>query len=70
MVPKLPKIDTPTFVYWGAHDPVIKSDWSDNIGEFFSSITVEIAEDAGHFVHYEVPERSAKKIESFFGNLK
>jgi pimeloyl-ACP methyl ester carboxylesterase len=69
MVPKLPKIDTPTFVYWGAHDPVIKSEWSDNIGEFFSNISVEIAEDAGHFVHYEVPDRAAEKVAAFFSGL-
>jgi pimeloyl-ACP methyl ester carboxylesterase len=70
MVPKLPKIATPAFVFWGAHDPVIKAEWSDNIGDFFSNITVEIAEDAGHFVHYEVPDQSARKIAAFFGSLK
>lgn len=69
MVPKLPKIDVPTFVLWGRHDPVIKAEWTDNLDDFFSDVTVEIAEDAGHFVHYEVPDLAAGKMAAFFGRL-
>ena len=70
MVPKLPKIKVPTHVYWGRHDPVIKAEWTDNLGDFFENVAIEIAEDAGHFVHYELPEQSAEKMAAFFGNLQ
>jgi len=65
--PSLPPIDLPTHVLWGRHDPVIKAEWTDNIGESFRDIIVEIAEDAGHFVHYEAPDLAAKRIAAFFG---
>ena len=64
--PPLRAIETPTFVYWGRHDPVLKSEWVDNIDKSFSNATIEIAEDAGHFVHYEKPEASAERIRAFF----
>jgi len=64
--PTLPPIETPTFVLWGRHDPVIKAEWSDTIGEHFTQATVEIAADAGHFVHYEQPDLAAEKISTFF----
>lgn len=67
LMPKLPKIEVPAHALWGRHDPVIKAEWSDNIGDFFESITVEIAQEAGHFVHYEQPDLSAEGIASFFG---
>lgn len=68
--PKLAHIDTPTFVYWGRHDNVLKPEWADNLDETFSNLTVQIAEDAGHFVHYEVPDIAAQKVAMFFTNLK
>ena len=67
--PKLPPIDIPTFILWGRHDPVIKADWSDNVGETFTRATVEIAENAGHFVHYEDPALAAGKMAAFFAGL-
>jgi len=67
--PKLPPIETPTFVLWGRHDPVLKSEWADKIGEHFTQSTVEFAEDAGHFVHYESPKLAAQKMSTFFEDL-
>lgn len=67
--PKLPPIALPTYILWGRHDPVIKAEWSDNVHEAFSNATVEIADNAGHFVHYEQPELAASKISAFFEDL-
>ncbi|MGB7183958.1 MAG: alpha/beta hydrolase [Burkholderiaceae bacterium] len=67
--PLLPPITTPSYVFWGRHDPVIKAQWADNIGDSFLDVTVEIAEDAGHFVHYEMPDHAAQKIAAFFSRL-
>ena len=67
--PRRPKITPPTHVYWGAKDPVLRAEWSDAMGDYFYDVTVEIAEDAGHFVHYETPEASQARIIRFFEGL-
>ena len=64
--PKLAAIETPTFMLWGRHDPVIKAEWADKVDDHFTRATVEIAEDAGHFVHYEAPVLAAEKMAQFF----
>ncbi len=69
LAPKPQPIDLPTYVYWGAHDPVLKAEWADNIPEYFPNATVEVAEDAGHFVHYETPAAAAERIARFFAPL-
>lgn len=62
-----PPIGVPTRVFWGAHDPVLKAVWADRLGEFFSGdLQVDIAPDAGHFVHCETPERAGEEIARFF----
>lgn len=67
--PVLPRIGLPTHVLWGRHDPILKVEWVDRLPEFFADLTVEIAEDAGHFVHYEQPDRAARAIAGFFAAL-
>jgi pimeloyl-ACP methyl ester carboxylesterase len=64
--PRVPKIDVRTHFLWGRHDPVIKAEWADNVGDYFSNATVEFAEEAGHFVHYEAPDLAADRITAFF----
>ncbi len=68
-VPALPKIALPTRIMWGRHDPVLKAEWIDRLGEFFESPEITIAEDAGHFVHYETPAAAASAIRAFFERL-
>jgi epoxide hydrolase 4 len=67
--PKPPKIAVPTRVLWGRHDPVLKAEWADCLPEYFTDIKVGFAEDAGHFVHYEVPDLAAAEVDAFFGGL-
>jgi pimeloyl-ACP methyl ester carboxylesterase len=61
------KIRTRTHVLWGRHDPVLKSEWSDVLGETFTDFTLDFAENSAHFVHYEEPDLAAREIEKFFG---
>jgi pimeloyl-ACP methyl ester carboxylesterase len=68
-VPPMPKITVPTRVLWGRHDPILKAEWVDRLGEFFEDPQVSIAEDAGHFVHYETPDAAAAEIAAFFDRL-
>ena len=65
-----PRIDVPTRVFWGADDPVLKAEWSDNLGDCFGDLReVDIVSEAAHFVHYEQPERTNEEIIRFFNSL-
>lgn len=67
--PKPPKIRQPARVFWGRHDPVLRSDWIDVVPEYFEDVEASIAEDAGHFVHYETPDPAAAEIDRFFKRI-
>lgn len=64
--PRRPRIEAPTYVYWGARDPILRAEWSDQLDLYFSDLTLEIAAEAGHFVHYETPEPANERIVRFF----
>jgi pimeloyl-ACP methyl ester carboxylesterase len=64
--PPLPRIELPTRIMWGRHDPILKAAWVDRLPEYFRDPEVTIAEDAGHFVHYETPEPASAAIAAFF----
>ena len=68
--PALDKITVPTRMLWGAHDPVLKAEWRDRLGEYFDDIRVDVTEEAGHFVHYEAPELANREIAAFFEELR
>jgi pimeloyl-ACP methyl ester carboxylesterase len=67
--PRPPKITQPTRVFWGRHDPVLRSDWIDVVPDYFEDVEASIAEDAGHFVHYETPDPAAAEIDRFFTRI-
>ena len=60
------RIKVPTRVVWGRHDPILKAEWADALPDAFEDVSVDIAEDCGHFVHYENPDRAASEIATFF----
>ena len=68
--PELPKIETPTRVLWGESDSVLRIEWADRLGDYFSNLTFSPAGGAGHFVHYEKPEVANREISDFFGALR
>jgi pimeloyl-ACP methyl ester carboxylesterase len=63
----VPRIACPSRFLWGRHDPVLRFEWSDRLGEYFADLTLECAEDAGHFVHFEVPKLANDRLLTFFG---
>lgn len=67
--PSLPAITIPTRVRWGASDKVLKVEWADRLGEYFSSFDFEPVAAAGHFVGYERPHYAVEQISEFFGGL-
>ena len=68
-LPPPPPISIPTRVFWGEHDPLFKKSWTDRLPEFFSNLDFSFAPDAGHFVHYETPDRAAEEIRRFFTRI-
>lgn len=64
--PELPKIDVPTRFFWGEEDPLIKIEWANRLGDYFSDFSFKAASGAGHFVHYEQPEAANQEIIDFF----
>lgn len=61
----IPKIEAPTYFLWGAHDPVLRFEFADKLGDYFARHTLEKAEEAGHFVHFEVPELANARLAAF-----
>ncbi len=67
--PPVAPITLPTRVFWGEHDPLFKQSWTDRLPEFFSDLEFSFSPEAGHFVHYETPDRASAEIRRFFLRL-
>ena len=61
----MPKVKAPTYLLWGAHDPVLHFEFTDRLGEYFDDFKLEKAEEAGHFVHFEVPDLANDRMRTF-----
>ncbi len=64
--PKPPKIKAPTRVLGGRHDTIHKAEWADALSEALDNLTVAIAEQCDHFVHYEDTQLAATEIDALF----
>jgi pimeloyl-ACP methyl ester carboxylesterase len=53
-----------TTVLWGDADPVMRSDWSDRLADYFDQVTVTLLPGIGHFVPAEAPQDVAAAIRS------
>ncbi len=67
--PPMPKISAPTQFLWGAHDPVLRVEWIDRLDDYFANYQVKRAEEAGHFVHYEMPELANAEMIRFLSSV-
>jgi pimeloyl-ACP methyl ester carboxylesterase len=56
------RLAVPTTVLWPSHDPLFPAQWSDRIGDFFSSATLTSLDGAGHFTPLERPRDFAAAI--------
>ncbi|MBV8522345.1 MAG: alpha/beta hydrolase [Acetobacteraceae bacterium] len=64
-LPKRPPITVPSRMLWGKRDPLFPIEWADRLGEYFADYSIDFVE-AGHFVHAELPEQSAREVRAFF----
>lgn len=63
------RIAAPSAFLWGAHDPVLRYDFSDKLGDYFAEFTLERADEAGHFVHFEVPKLANARLLDFLSKV-
>ena len=68
--PDLPPIEVPVRVRWGAEDPILKVEWADDLGRYFTDFDFAPVEQAGHFVAYERPDLAVAEITDFFASRK
>jgi pimeloyl-ACP methyl ester carboxylesterase len=61
-------ITAPTLVLWGDADPILRFEWSDNLGQFFTNHTLKKIEGCGHFMHRESPERVNREVIEFLAS--
>jgi pimeloyl-ACP methyl ester carboxylesterase len=66
-LPPSPPITAPSYFYWGAHDPVLRFDFSDKLGDYFTNFVLEKAEGSGHFTHIEKPLLANERMLRFLG---
>jgi pimeloyl-ACP methyl ester carboxylesterase len=58
-------IETPTTVLWGDGDSILPFEWSDNLPQFFTNLTLKKIEGVGHFMMREAPDRINAEIIEF-----
>jgi pimeloyl-ACP methyl ester carboxylesterase len=68
-LPPPPPVTVPSCIRWGALDPVLKVEWMDRIGEFFTDADAQPLHGLGHFPHREDPDRAAAEIAGFFDRI-
>lgn len=64
-----PKITVPAYSLWGESDPVLRAEWRETLNDVFEDVALEVAQDAGHFVHWERPDLANTRILDFFNSL-
>jgi pimeloyl-ACP methyl ester carboxylesterase len=52
----------PTMVLWQEFDPIFPREWSDRLDEFFTDVSLEMLDGAGHFTPLQAPAQLAHAI--------
>jgi pimeloyl-ACP methyl ester carboxylesterase len=68
--PDLPEIEMPTRVRWGEGDPILRVEWADRLGDYFTDLDFSPMYGAGHFAHYERPDLANREVLEFFGAIE
>lgn len=62
---KLPRLNVPTLILFGAHDKVVPPANADLLAQKIAGSRVVIFPDAGHFFPIEIPEAASRAITDF-----
>jgi pimeloyl-ACP methyl ester carboxylesterase len=58
-------ITAPTLILWGDKDPALDPRLLEDLPPLITSVTVHHVEEAGHFLHWDEPERVVNEVASF-----
>lgn len=64
------RIDVPTLVLWGRHDPVVPLATGTRLGELLPDARLRILEDCGHLPQEERPEASLEVVLEFLRSIE
>lgn len=64
---KLPRLDIPTLILFGAHDKVVPPANAELLSKQIANSRVVIFPDAGHFFPIEIPEAASRAVIEFAG---
>jgi pimeloyl-ACP methyl ester carboxylesterase len=59
------KIEAPTLILWGDSDPALDRRLLDDLPQHIGQVAVHHVEGAGHFVHWDEPERVVNELRAF-----
>ncbi len=63
----LERLDLPTLILWGAHDPVAVLPIAERLAKVIRGSRLRVLEELGHYPQIEGPERFAAEVEAFLG---
>jgi pimeloyl-ACP methyl ester carboxylesterase len=59
------RIEAPTLILWGEADPSLDTRLLEDLPKYVDQVTVQRVPGAGHFVHWEEPERVLRELAAF-----
>jgi pimeloyl-ACP methyl ester carboxylesterase len=64
----LHRIDRPTLLLWGAEDRIVTTAYGEGWRQAIPGARLEVITNAGHFPHWEQPERFVERVSAFIDN--
>ena len=65
----LERLDLPTLILWGAHDPVAVLPIGEKLAKTVPGARLRVLHDLGHYPQVEGPDAFARELESFLSDL-
>lgn len=65
---RLEAMQPPALYIYGKQDPLISCHFGRRVQKFLPSATVELWDNCGHVPQVEYPEKTARRLERFFGD--
>lgn len=66
---RIPEIQMPALILWGTHDSLLSPDQAELLHRALPGARPVVFLEAGHLLHEELPEATAKLVQDFLGSL-
>lgn len=67
---RLPTVDVPVLITWGAHDQFVRPSNADRLHALLPNSELTVFDDAGHFSHEDADEVWLERLVAFVGQLE